>query len=93
MQISKYFSNRRKTQESILSELKSLNDNLVEIRSDLTVFRSLNGIMGDLAKKNGEFVEVIRHFFAIERTKKDEENKHKLEEEEESKPTKHDFLF
>ena len=93
MQISNFFLKGQKTREGILSELKILNDNLAQIRSDLVVLSSLHGTISDLAKKNGEFVEVIRHFFAIERTKADEKAKELQQEMEEDKPTKWDERY
>ncbi len=90
MRIFDILSKRQKTQEAILEELKKINERK---EMDVSIFREIHDDLSILAKKNGEFVEVIRHFFALERTKSDEEKKRQLEEIEDAKPGKHDFTF
>ena len=67
----------------------------ISIQFDETIRlqRETNLILRDVFKSNKEFVEVIRHFFAIEKALHTEQAKLRLEAEDAIKPGKHDDLY
>ena len=68
----------------------SWDQNLHEIKG---IMHDLHQDLNALAKSQGEFVEVIRHFFAVERTLRDMEEKRRREELDNMKPGLHDDKF
>ena len=78
----------------IHAELQKLNDKESQQAHDtVAVFRDVVRELKALAMNESNFIEVIRHFFAIERAQRNEAEKGRLQTIEDSKPAKHDDLF
>ena len=78
----------------IYAELQKLNDKEgQQTHETVAVFRDVVRELKGLAKNESNFIEVIRHFFAIERGQRDEAEKLRLQMAEDTKPGKHDDLF
>ena len=78
----------------IHAELQKINDTKSQqAHETVAVFRDVVRELKNLAMNESNFIEVIRHFFLIERTQRDEAEKMRLQAVEESKPGKHDDLF
>ena len=78
----------------IHAELVKLNERHGQQASDiLASYKDLHRDLKDLAAAEKDFIEVIRHFFAIERALKDAEAKRLEKEEQDLAAGKHDNLF
>ena len=78
----------------IHAELQKLNEKESQQAHDtVAVFRDVVRELRELATHEKNFIEVIRHFFAIEGGRRDASEKERLEKEEATKPGKHDDLF
>jgi len=78
----------------IHAELQKLNDTKSQqAHETVAVFKDVLRELKSLAMNESNFIEVIRHFFLIERTQRDEAEKERLQAAEDAKPGKHDDLF
>ena len=98
MQVFKAIIERRDIEKKYLplihAELQKLNDAKSQQAHDtIAVFRDVVRELKALALHESNFIEVIRHFFMIERTRLDEVEKDRLKKVEDEKPGKHDDLF
>jgi hypothetical protein len=98
MQIFNVFKERRDIEKKYLplihAELQKLNDaKSQQAHETVAVFRDVVRELKALAMNESNFIEVIRHFFAIERGQRDKVEKERLEMLENVKAGKHDDLF
>jgi hypothetical protein len=98
MQIIKALIERRDIEKKYLplihAELQKLNDEKTKQANEtVAVFRDVVRELKALAMNESNFIEVIRHFFAIERGQRDKVEKERLEMLENVKAGKHDDLF
>lgn len=96
MQVFKHIKERLEIEKKylplILAELKKINESQQD-EETVAVFRDVVRELKVLAANEKEFIEVIRHFFAIERGQRDVAEKERLQRVEDGKPGKHDDLF
>lgn len=98
MQAFKHIKERLEIEKKYLpliyAELQKLNDKeSQQAHETVAVFRDVVRELKDLAVNEKNFIEVIRHFFAIERIQRDDAEKERLKKYEDSKPGKHDEMF
>jgi len=78
----------------IYAELQKLNDKEgQQAHETVAVFKDVVRELKALAMNESNFIEVIRHFFAIERGQRDEAEKARLQSAEDAKPGKDDDRF
>lgn len=78
----------------IHAELLKLNDKeSQQAHETIAVFKDVVRELKGLAVNESNFIEVIRHFFAIERGQRDEAEKERLQMLEDAKPGKDDDRF
>jgi hypothetical protein len=78
----------------IHAELAKLNERHSQQAHDvLASYKDLHLDLKGLAAAETNFIEVIRHFFAIERALKDAEAKRREKEDQDLAAGKHDDLF
>lgn len=98
MQVFRYIKERLEIEKKYLplihAELQKLNDaKSQQAHETIAVFRDVVRELKSLAMNESNFIEVIRHFFAIERGQRDEAEKARLKTVEDAKPGKHDDSF
>ena len=98
MHIFKALIERRDIEKKYLplihAELQKLNEKETQqAHETVAVFKDVVRELRALAMNESNFIEVIRHFFAIERSQRNEAEKSRLQTIEDSKPGKHDDLF
>ena len=78
----------------IHAELLKLNDKeSQQAHETIAVFKDVVRELKGLTVNESNFIEVIRHFFAIERGQRDEAEKERLQMLEDAKPGKDDDRF
>ena len=78
----------------IYAELQKLNDKeSQQAHETVAVFKDVIRELKGLAMNESNFIEVIRHFFAIERGIRNEAEKERLQAVEDAKPGKDDDRF
>lgn len=78
----------------IAAQLKAYNEATRQQTHDLkALFQDIKRELSGLAKNEAEFIEVIRHFFAVSRELQIKEQKRLAQAEEDLKPGKHDDRY